>query len=481
MIMRRILAAGLLPALLAAQPSHADTIVVGPEQRASIGLTVYSQESLAVVRDVRHVTLPAGESVLRFTGVPEQLDPRTLALRAEAGAPALRVHEQTFRYDLANAQQLLTRWLGKRVELVETDEQLATKVTDAELLALTPGMPSPQPIFKVGDRLLIGHPGRIQLPPLEGELFLTPTVSWTVTCAGTGPRDLEASYATSGLGWEADYTLALERTTSPTKARLTGWITVRNDTDGAFERATLALVAGRINRATAPVPKLAYAMRAEAADMAGAPAEEQLLDYHHYALPDPITLAANETKQVPLLAADGAEVERHYRVTGPGLWVGASPSDDEQTLPVQIRLTIRNDRGHGLGKPLPAGIVRVEAPTPSGTVEFVGEDRVGHAAENEVIDLQIGEASDLVAKRRQTDYQETGTKPYEAEASVLLTLRNHTDDAARIEVREPLSGAWKVLESSLEAERVNATTLGFTATVPAKGSVEIRYRVQLGR
>jgi hypothetical protein len=38
-----------------------------------------------------------------------------------------------------------------------------------------------------------------------------------------------------------------------------------------------------------------------------------------------------------------------------------------------------------------------------------------------------------------------------------------------------------VLESSPEAERVNATTLGFTATVPAKGSVEVRYRVQLGR
>ncbi len=50
-----------------------------------------------------------------------------------------------------------------------------------------------------------------------------------------------------------------------------------------------------------------------------------------------------------------------------------------------------------------------------------------------------------------------------------------------MQIREPLPGSWKVTESSLEAERVNAMTLGFTATVPAKGSVDVTYRVQLSR
>jgi hypothetical protein len=460
-----------------AGPIRAEPILAGPDARTTLGLTVYSQENLALVRDVRHATLPAGESVLRFPGVPEQVDLRTIALHAVDANPALRVHEQTFRYDLAASDQLLARWLGKTVELVETDEQLATKVTDAELLAL-----GPPPIYRIGDRLLLGHPGRVQLPPLGGEQFLTPTLSWTITSAGAGPRDLEASYATGGFGWEADYTLALATTTWPTTARLTSWITVHNDTDGAFEGATLALVAGRINRVQPPMPKHAFAMRAEAM-VAGAapPLEEAVLDYHRYALPDPVALGAHETKQFPLLAADGVRVERHYRVTGPGLWPGGPAGEDEQTLPVEIRLTLQNDRDHGLGKPLPAGIVRVQAPTPSGTVEFVGEDRVGHVADDEPIELHVGEASDLTAKRRQTDYRQTGTKPSDAEVAAVVTLRNHTPTEARVEVREPLSGSWKVLESSPQAERVNATTLGFTATVPAKGSVEVRYRVQLGR
>jgi hypothetical protein len=468
----------LLLAALATEPARAELVVMGPEQRTAVGLTLYSQESLALVRDVRHGTVPAGDAVLRFTGVPEQLDPRTLALDAVDDSPALVVHDQTFHYDLGATDQLLARWLGKTVELVETDEQLANKVTSAELLAL--GTP---PVYRVGDRLLLGHPGRVQLPPLDAELFLTPTLSWNVTSAGSGPRTLEASYATSGLGWEADYALVMEKSTSPTTARLTGWVTVRNDTDGAFERASVALVAGRIHRVQAPVARRMANMRAEAAMMSDAavPSEEPVLGYHRYALPDPIALAARQTKQVPLLVADDVHIERRYRVTGPGLYAAGPAGEDEQALPVEIRLALQNDRGHGLGKPLPAGIVRVEAPAPSGTLEFVGEDRIGHVAEGEPIELRVGEASDLTAKRRQTDYQQTGTKPYEAEITVLVTLRNHTDADARVEIREPLPGSWKVLESTVEAERVNATTLGFTATVPAKGSVEVRYRVQLGR
>jgi hypothetical protein len=460
-------------------PAGADVVVLGPEQRTAIGLTLYSQENLALVQEVRHATLPAGDSEVRFTAVPEQLDPRTLALSTLDKGAALVVHEQTFRYDLGGGDRLLARWLGKSIELVETDEQLTTKVTNAELLAL-----GPPPVYRIGDRLLLGHPGRVQLPPLGAELFLTPTLSWMVTSAGAGPRELEASYATRGLGWEADYTLRLAEAEAPATARLTGWITLRNDTDGAFEPATIALVAGRIHRVQAPVPQgAAFRMRAEAmvSDAGATAREEPLLDYHRYSLPDPVALPAHETKQVPLLVADDVKVERTYRVTAAGLYVGISPDEDEQTLPVDIRLALVNDRGHGMGKPLPAGIVRVEAPASSGTVEFVGEDRIGHVAEGERIELRVGEASDLVAKRRVTEYRQTGTKPYEAEAAVAITLRNRTDKDVRVEIREPLPGSWKVTESSLEPERVNATTLGFTAAVPAKGSLDVTYRVQLGR
>ena len=117
--------------------------------------------------------------------------------------------------------------------------------------------------------------------------------------------------------------------------------------------------------------------------------------------------------------------------------MGATPEEDEQTLPVEIRIGLVNDRGHGMGKPLPAGIVRVEVPASSGIVEFAGEGRIGHVAEGERIDLRIGEATDLVATRRMTDYRETGTKPYEAEASALVSLaKARLSDAYTLAVNE---------------------------------------------
>jgi hypothetical protein len=449
-----------------------DPVVVGPELRTAVGLTVYSQENLALVREVRRATLPAGDVTLRFPGVPRQIDPRTVALRAVDDAHMIRVYDQSVRDDLASPERLLARWIGKTVELVETDEQLATKVTDADLLSL-----GPPPVYRVGDRLLVGHPGRVQLPPADVEVMLEPTISWRIACKDAGPRDLEAAYATSGLGWEADYTLRLAANAFPTTARLEGWITLRNDTDGMFERTTLALIAGRVHRVAPPVAKT-FAMRAEAmvAD-AAPPAEAPVLDYHRYAVADLVTLAPHETKQLHLLAAPEVRVTRRYRVTTGGLWHGATGTEDEQRLPVEIRLAFRNDRASGLGTALPAGIVRVEAPASDGTLEFVGEDRIGHVATDEPVDLRIGEASDLVALRRQTDYRQTGTKPYVAEIAVTTTLRNRT---AAIDVREPLAGSWKVLESTHAAERVNAGLLGFTVEVPAGGDVELRYRVQLG-
>ena len=78
-------------------PAGAEVVVVGPEQRTAIGLTLYSQENLALVREVRHATLPAGDNELRFTAVPEQLDARTLALAVKDKGAAIVIHEQTFR------------------------------------------------------------------------------------------------------------------------------------------------------------------------------------------------------------------------------------------------------------------------------------------------------------------------------------------------------------------------------------------------
>jgi hypothetical protein len=55
--------------------------------------------------------------------------------------------------------------------------------------------------------------------------------------------------------------------------------------------------------------------------------------------------------------------------------------------------------------PLPKGIVRVYKKDSAGRAQFIGEDRIDHTAKGEMIKLKLGEAFDITADKKQTDFQ----------------------------------------------------------------------------
>jgi len=86
--------------------------------------------------------------------------------------------------------------------------------------------------------------------------------------------------------------------------------------------------------------------------------------------------------------------------------------------------------------PMPAGVVRVYQADSKGGVQFVGEDRIDHTPKDEMLNLKIGNAFDLVAERRQVDFEKIASNVYEVEYEV--TLRNHKLAPATVEVNERL-------------------------------------------
>ena len=72
---------------------------------------------------------------------------------------------------------------------------------------------------------------------------------------------------------------------------------------------------------------------------------------------------------------------------------------------------------------MPGGVVRVYQSDTRGGVHFVGEDRIGHTPKDEVLNLRIGRAFDVVAERKQIDFEKIATNVYEVEYEVVL--RNH--------------------------------------------------------
>src|SRR5260370_3292918 len=88
--------------------------------------------------------------------------------------------------------------------------------------------------------------------------------------------------------------------------------------------------------------------------------------------------------------------------------------------------------------PLPAGNVRVYQKDSKGGVLFTGEDRIDHTPKDEEVSVHIGNAFDIVAERKQTDYKRIDNHVWEMEFEI--TLRNHKDSPITVQVNEPIGG-----------------------------------------
>jgi len=394
-------------------------------------------------------------------------------VRSVTAPEKLAVVEQSFAFDLISPERLLQRWIGREVELVETGDRLRERVTPAVLLSTNGGN-----VYRIGDRIAVGHPGRVVLPNVPEDLAARPALRWRLANSGPARHKVEVSYLTGGLSWSADYVAVLRP--DDTAADLTCWVTLTNQSGARFDDASLKLVAGQINRAAPTAKVLARAMDMAAQEAAPARfTDESLFEYHLYSLDRRTTLGEEETKQMQLLAATGVKLAKSYRIVGQPMWWRSRMGDLERNVPVGVFVELRNDAASHLGVPLPAGTVRLYKQDQSGTQQLIGEDALEHTPPDERVVLRAGSAFDIVASRTQTDYRTLSTEPYQVEVGFALRIRNSRKDKATITIREPIGGEWKVVESTHPPLKVDAGTLGFDVPVAAGEEVTVRYRAQV--
>jgi hypothetical protein len=475
--MRSALLLATLPALLAAQ----ETTTRLRDQKA-LAVTIYN-DNLALVKDQRAVRLARGEGRLAFQEVSAQIRPETALLRNLTHPKDFWVSEQNFDFDLLTPQKLLDKYVGEKVLVVRSvpnAEGTGVKELreEATVLATNSGT-----VLQFADRIETSVPGRIVYPKVPENLRARPTLVISLNSAVDQVQDLELSYLTGGLSWRADYVanLAADEKTLD----LSGWVTLVNQSGAAYPNATLQLVAGDLNRAK---PRLEQADKgmvpAALARKASAPqmAEEGLFEYHLYTLDRPTTLAVNQTKQVALLSAGSVPVRKEYLLQGQSYYYSGSYGDLGQKQKVGVFLEFDNRESSRLGMPLPKGVLRVYKRDGEGRAQFVGEDNVDHTPKNELVRLRLGEAFDVTASRRQTDYKALGRQGKYGgvhESAFEIELRNAKKEPVTVSVLEPLPGDWEVLQSSLPFTKEAAGTARFKATVPAEGSVVLAYRVRV--
>lgn len=443
--------------------------------RERVALTVYSS-GFALVREQRRLELGTGQVSLSYEDVSAQIQPQTVNLRSLDAPDGLVVLEQNYRYDLLTPRTLLDKYVGQRLRLARYDEARGGEdIVDAELLAVEGG-----PVLRIETELgaqivTATERDRFLLPALPPSLLARPTLVWQLD-SGRAEQHTELSYITTGLSWHADYVLVLDA--SSAHGDLTGWVTLDNQSGTSFTAASLALVAGDVQRvAPAPPPPPEMDMVRQQSRVAGSAFSQQaLFEYHLYSLDRPADVLDREQKQVSLLEAHDSEIER--RLT----WVGSelgfrAPGGGEETSHPSVSIVLDNSEKKGLGMPLPAGVVRVYQGDASGALQFVGEDAIEHTPRDEQVKLTLGEAFDVVGRRRQTAWHASGT--CSAESSWEIQLDNHKDTPVRVERIEPANGDYQVIGASQAFERRDAQSFAFLVDVPARGKTTVTYQVRV--
>jgi len=265
-----------------------------------------------------------------------------------------------------------------------------------------------------------------------------------------------------------------------TRGDITGWVTLTNQSGATYDNARLKLVAGDVQRIT---PNVGGQMRREAqrammaADAVSQFSEESFFEYHLYTLDRPTTLRQNEQKQVTLLEGNGIGIDKKMIFYGAAYYYRGSYGEVVSNQKVGVFLDFQNSEQNRLGMPLPKGIVRVYKADGSGAQQFIGEDRIDHTPRNERVRIKMGEAFDVVGDRRQMEY--TVISGCVSESAWEVTLRNHKDADAEVEIIEPIGGDWAMLSSSHAYEKLDAHTFKYTVDVPEDGETKVNYRVRV--
>lgn len=461
-------------------PSHTPTPHSAEASEAATALTIYNQGT-ALVQDRRQFNLVAGLNEIIFSDVAAMMDPTSVLFRSLTDPDGTWVLEQNYEYDLVGASALLDKYIDQQIRVVTQDG------TSYEGRLLSGR----------GDLILQGSDGQVTVvtlanvrefsfPELPEGLIARPTLIWHLQAEQAGQHDVEVTYLTGGIIWQADYVLLLAA--DERSLDLDGWVTVTNNSGTTFQDALLKLVAGDLQR----LPGGAFAAEEMVftAMPTATPAQieqREFFEYHLYEVPRPVTVRDNEIKQIEFVSAAGVPAERFFVYDGlqcqSNSWYCYS-SGYPQTDPSygvvsnpKVMLMVEFDT-QDVEADLPRGRVRVYQADVDGAALLVGENTIDHTPQGENIRLYVGDAFDIVGQRIQTDFRLPSE--HRLEEAYQITLTNHKDEAVEVRVVEHLFrwSEWRILQSDTDFTRMDSSTIEFRVQVPANGETTLHYTVQ---
>lgn len=421
-----------------AAPDDVDvTVYRAPNRAADTAMNLDWLEGYALISERRAVTIPAGESDIRFEGVAGGMLPQSAIV---TGLPD-GIVERNRDALLLSPATLLDRSLGRRVHLRRTSLATgAVREHDAIVRSSADGAVVLQTQDGFEALRCTGLPETPIYDSVPQGLSARPTLSVRTRAAQPMTATVTLSYLADGFDWQADYVAQLSD--DGTRIDLFAWLTLASMDETSFPDADTQAVAGRLNRAqvergvpegedlqlqcwpaatTSDIPLEQWQQRrrgrlgaarggdGEAIVVTGSRVQRQDLasfapvtaissaeledlgDLKLYRIPEPVTVAANSQKQVALLQRPGVRANFVYRRTfepGNGV-VPASPS--------YRYLVAQNREAEGLGVPLPAGRLSLFA-AGSDRAMLMGQGTLDDRAVGEEVEINLGPVTGVMSR-----------------------------------------------------------------------------------
>ena len=439
----------LIALVLASSTASADVISNGPD---AIAVAVYhyglvdtselirpeaymKDSGLAFITETRTIDLPAGPVVIKFRRVTSTMVPQTADIQ---GLPAGAI-ERNFDYDLLSPGSLLAKSIGQTVHLVRTNPKTGKPYEETAIVRSGPD----GAVLQIGSKYealrCSGLPERLMFDRAPENLADEPTLSIRTNAPKAGRYTIKLSYIVTGLNWSADYVAHLIPGTE--RLALTGWLTLANFSDTSFPHVPIDVIAGNLYtedeepvhpqrvvlaghcwpmnidwakhlypppsppppvRVTAPEQE---DQTTETVVVTGSrmPSEFAFGDYKLYRLPEPTTLAAQQTKQLQFVDQPAVQYEKLY---------GFAAHSDDDSGPLQgadIIYRLQNRADAGLGRPLPGGRITLFQKGAEGAPVFIGEALIHDKGVGLEIELDTGKAIDVRVEPHRTEYTKSGT------------------------------------------------------------------------
>lgn len=440
----------------------------------NVELTVYNQ-NFALVKDQRTFQLKQGLNKIDFTDVASLIEPTSVHFISLTFPEACIILEQNYEYDLVNSSKILSKYIDNSIQVITKDE----RSYEGKLLSYDSNNLIIASQGQLNMLTRTDNIGQIIFAELPEGLITRPTLVWEIDNKKAGEHLTEVSYLTRGVNWHCEYVVVLDK--DDKNIDLDAWVSIDNRSGTSYEQANLKLIAGDVKRAEEKVKGFLDEYGLKSQGMSGSQFKEKaFFEYHLYSLSRKTTLKENQTKQVSLLNAFGVPIAKEF-IFDPssGKFEYQYYSENAETIKTNVRVELEfvNSEKNNLGMPLPEGKIKVYKQDEDGSLQFIGEDSIKHTPKNEKIRLYIGDAFDVVGERTRTDFKQ---EYHSIQETYEITLRNHKENSATVKVLEKMwrHASWKILDSSLDWDKKDASTIEFKVNLPPDSEKKIMYTVK---